>query len=135
MHYVFTVGLAGITALAMPIPAQEKAPPPNQAIHGPRSIDQELDHLTKALELTPSQQKQIRPLLDEHHDRIQALLDKNPKLSRQDLAPQIHAISDQTHREIEALLTDHQKLLATAMVERMHRGEESRRPPPATLSK
>ena len=29
--------------------------------HGPRSIDRELDHLTKGLELTPNQRKQVRP--------------------------------------------------------------------------
>src|ERR1700686_2889669 len=49
-----------------------------QGIHTPQSIDQELTHLTKDLELTPEQQKQVRHLLEEHHDRIQALLDKNP---------------------------------------------------------
>jgi Spy/CpxP family protein refolding chaperone len=124
----------GMTGIAM---AQENAPQPHgpnqarQGIHGPRSIYQELDHLTKDLELTPDQRKQIRPLLEEHHDRIQALLDNNPKLSRQDLGPQIHAISDETHHQIDALLTEHQKQLAKAMVERMHNGEESRRPAPS----
>src|SRR5258708_37268236 len=86
-----------------------------QHIHRPKSIDQELSHLTKDLELTPEQQQQVRPLLEEHHDRIQALLDKNPKASRQELAPQIHAISDETHHKIHALLTDHQKELEKAM--------------------
>ena len=33
---------------------------------------------------------------------IQAPLDKNPKSSWQELAPQIHAIGDETHREIHA---------------------------------
>jgi len=66
-------------------------------------------------------------LLDEHHGRIQALLDKNPSISRADLGPQIHAISDETHHQIEALLTKHQKQLAKAMQERMRNGE-SRRP-------
>jgi hypothetical protein len=105
-----------------------------QGIHGPRSVDQELDHLTKDLELTPNQQKTIRPLLDEHHDKIQALMDKNPTLSRRALSPQIHAISDETHHEIEALLTDHQRELAKAMQNRMHAGEESRRPVPPPAS-
>ena len=67
----------GITGIAM---AQDNAPRgqgPSQAlqgIHGPRSIDQELDHLTKDLELTPNQRKQIRPLLEEHHDKIRKAL-------------------------------------------------------------
>ena len=129
--------LLGLTSTAM---ATDAALPPSarqelQALHSPRSIDQELDHLTKDLELTPNQRKQIRPLLEEHHDRIQALFDKNPKLSREDLGPQIHAISDETHHQIEALLTEHQKQLAKAMQERMRDGEESRRPAPSTPSK
>lgn len=128
----------GITDIAL---AQENAPQPqgpNQArpgIHGPRSIDQELDHLTKDLEITPNQRKQIRPLLEEHHDRIQALFDKNPGVSRKDLGPQIHAISDETHHQIEVLVTEHQKQLAKAMQERLHAGEESRRPAPSTAPK
>ena len=131
MRTLLTIGLTGMlgfgtTGIAM---AQEHAP---QGIHGPRSMDQELDHLTKELELSPNQRKQVRPLLQEHHDRIQALLDKNPNLSRQELGPQIHAISDDTHHEIHALLTEHQKQLEKAMQERMHAGEESRRPAPST---
>jgi len=104
-------------------------------IHAPQSIDQEFDRLTKDLELTPAQQQQVRPLLEEHHNRIQALLDKNPNASRQALGPQIHAISDDTHREIHALLSDHQKELEKAMQQREHRGGESRRlAPPTTAS-
>ena len=106
-----------------------------QHIHTPQSIDQELARLTKDLELAPEQQQQVRPLLEEHHDRIQALLDKNPKASRQELGPRIHAISDETHRKIHALLTDHQKELEKAMQQREHNGEENRRsPPPAAAA-
>jgi periplasmic protein CpxP/Spy len=106
-----------------------------QHIPAPRSIDQELARLTKDLELTPDQQQQVRPLLQEHHDKIQAVLDKNPKASRQELGPQIHAISDETHREIHALLTDHQKELEKAMQQREHDGQENRRSaPPAAAS-
>src|ERR1700677_2623462 len=100
-----------------------------QHIHTPQSIDQELAHLTKDLELTSQQQQQVRPLLEEHHDTIQALLDKNPTASRQELGPQIHAISDETHGKIHALLTDHQKELEKAMLQREHNGGENR---PAT---
>jgi hypothetical protein len=97
-------------------------------IHSSQSIDQELAHLRNDLELTPEQQQQVRPLLQEHHDKIQVLLDKNPNASRQDLRPQIHAISDETHREIHALLTDRQKELEKAMQQRENDGEENRHP-------
>lgn len=94
-----------------------------------------LARLTKDLELTPEQQQQIKALLEEHHDRIQALLDKNPNSSRQELGPRIHAISEETHREIHVLLSDHQKQLERAMQQREHKGEENRRPAaPSTLS-
>jgi hypothetical protein len=54
----------------------------SKQIHTTRSIDQEFAHLTKDLELTPKQQQQqqVRPLLQEQHDKIQALLDKNRTL-------------------------------------------------------
>ena len=101
-----------------------------QHIHTPQLIDQKLASLTEDLELTPKQQRQVRPLLQEHHDNIQALLDKNPTASRQDLAPQIHAISDETHRQIHALLTDQQKELEKALVQRRHSGGEHLLPAP-----
>jgi predicted HTH transcriptional regulator len=132
---MLTLGLTG------PAVAQGNgAQPPSarqqlQHIHTPRSIDQKLASLTKDLELTPEQQQQVRPLLEEHHDKIQTLLDQNPKASRQDLAPQIHAISDETHHKIHALLTDHQKELEKAMQHRDHNGGENRRSsPPAAAS-
>jgi hypothetical protein len=98
-----------------------------QHVHTPQSIDQQLVRLTKDLELTPQQQQQVRFVLEQHHDRIQALLDKNPNASRQELGPQIHAISEETHREIHGLLSDQQKQLEEAMLQREHTGEENRR--------
>lgn len=101
---------------------------PQSAIHAPRSIDQELDHLTNDLELTPQQQVQVRPLLQQQHDRIQALLDRNPSSSREALAPQIRVIRDETHRHIEAILSARQKQLAHTVQQRMHAGEENSGP-------
>jgi predicted HTH transcriptional regulator len=120
-------------ALAQDNPVQQ--PSAQLQLHGPRSMDEELARLTKDLELTPQQQQQVRPLLEKHHDKIQALMDKNPNASRQELGPQIHAISEETHREIHALLSDHQKQLEQAMPQRGHRGDENRRSaPPSTAS-
>jgi Spy/CpxP family protein refolding chaperone len=127
---MLVLGMAG-TAVAQDNGAQQSSARQQlQHIHTPQSIDQELARLIEDLELTPEQQQQIRPLLEEHHDKIQALLDKNPTASRQELAPQIHAISDETHHQIHALLTDHQKELEKAMQQREHKGEENRRPDP-----
>jgi hypothetical protein len=114
-------GVVLLLAMVRPAVAQQdaaqQAPAHEQLeqFHGPRSIDQEFAHLTKDLELTAKQQQRVRPLLEQHHDRIQALFDKNPTASREELGPQIHAISDETHREIHALLTDHQRELEKTM--------------------
>jgi hypothetical protein len=114
--------------------AQPSARQQLQHVHTPQSIDQELARLTTDLELNSEQQQHVRSLLEEHHDRIQALLDKNPKASRQELGPQIHAISDETHRKIHALLTDQQKELEKAMQQREHNGGENRRSAPPAAS-
>jgi hypothetical protein len=117
---------------AAPAIAQDNGAPQASAsqqlehIHSSQSIDQELSRLTKDLELTSEQQPQVRNLLQQHHDKIQSLLDKNPTASRQELVPQIHTISDQTHREIHALLTDHQRELEEAMQNRENNGQERR---------
>ena len=129
---MLTLGMASL-AIAQDNPVQRpSARQQLQHIHTPQSIDQELVRLTKDLELTPEQQQQVRPLLEEHHNRIQALVDKNPSASRQELGPQIHAISEETHREIHALLSDRQKQLEKAMQQRENTGDENRRAAPPT---
>jgi hypothetical protein len=136
---ILTLGMAG-AAVAQDVAQENGTQRPStreqlQRIHTPQSIDQELARLTKDLELTSQQQQQVRPLLQEHHDRIQALLDKNPKSSRPELAPQIHGISDDTHHQIHALLTAHQQELEKVMQQREHHGQENRRSaPPAAES-
>ena len=139
--FIFAARLMLTLGMAMPVVAQNSgAQQPSarqqlQNIHTPESFEQELAHLTKDLELTPAQQQQVWPLLQEHHNKIDALLNKNPNASRQELGPQIHAISDETHRQIHALLTDHQKDLEKTMQQREHNGEENRRfAPPAAAS-
>ncbi|HSY36578.1 MAG TPA: hypothetical protein VK814_12560 [Acidobacteriaceae bacterium] len=125
---VFALGMAGVGRAQDPGMQQPSARQQLEHIHRPQSIDQEFARLTNDLELTPEQQEQVRPLLQQHHDKIQALLDKNPNASRQDLGPQIHAISDETHHEIHALLTDRQRDLEKAMQQRENHGEENRHP-------
>ena len=128
MGVVLVLGMAGAGRAQENGVQEPSARQQLEHIHSSQSIDQELSRLTKDLELTTEQQQQVRPLLQEHHDKIQALLDKNPNASRQELGPQIHAISDETHREIHALLTDRQKELEKAMQQRENDGEENRRP-------
>jgi len=74
-------------AIAGPAVAQSTATPQPpardqlQRIHTPQSTDDALLRLTRDLELTPEQQRQVRPLLQQHHDKIQIVLDKNPAIT------------------------------------------------------
>jgi DNA anti-recombination protein RmuC len=132
---VLLLAMAGPAAAQYTGTQQPSARQQLERIHTPQSIDQQLVRLTKDLELTQEQQRQVRPLLEEHHDRIQVLLDKSPTASRQQLGPQIHAISDDTHHKIHALLTDHQKELEKAMQQREHHGGEHRRSAPPAAAR
>jgi hypothetical protein len=125
---MLTLAMACFTLAQDDMGQQPSARQQLQHIHTPRSIDQELVRLTERLELTREQQQQVRPMLEKHPDRIQALLDKSPTASRQQLGPQIYAISDETHREIHVLLSAHQKQLEKALQHRETQGEEPRRP-------
>ena len=125
---MLTFAMACFTLAQDDMAQQPSARQQLQHIHTPRSIDQELARLTERLELTPEQQQKVRPMLERHHDRIQALLDASPTASRQQLGPQIHAISDETHREIHVLLSAHQKQLEKTLQQRGHQSEEPRRP-------
>ena len=95
--------------------------------HRPMDVDSELAHLTKELDLTPAQQKQIRPLLVEHQQK-EKVLHQDQSLSQDELRAKAHAISDETHKQIEAFLTDEQKLKVKAMRERMHHGDQNGEP-------
>lgn len=127
---ISAVLVAFTAALTLHAAAKPHAVPAFEAnrtrARGLRTMDQQPAHLSKGLKLPPDQQKLIGPLFRQHHDRIQALLDKNRTLSREPLASQIHATSDDTHSEIEAPLTEHQKQPAKAMQKRVHNGERNK---------
>jgi hypothetical protein len=124
-----TVAISGtLVAAALVTGVLEQYLPPGlapQQIGGSRSVEQKLDDLTRVLQLTASQRREVLPVLNEHRDKVQALFDEYPALSRQDLAPQINVISSQTHREIDALLTPHQEHVIAAIRHRRHGGKQA----------
>src|ERR1700739_2371794 len=120
---ILFIGISGVAATA-----QDKSNQDNsmqaQAFgpgghHRPMDVDSELAHLTKELDLTPDQQKQIRPLLEAHQQKEQ-VLHQDQSLSRDELRTKAHAISDETHKQIEVFLTDEQKQKVKEMRKRMH---------------
>jgi hypothetical protein len=93
----------------------------NPGLHGPRTIDQELDHLTKELELTPEQQSRSDRYCWNTIKRFSHYLIRIRRL-RAKLSP---SISEGTHHKIATLLTDHQKQLEKALKTRMHNGDNN----------
>ena len=73
------------------------------------SVDQALANLTRNLSLTPDQVARIRPILQQHHDRILDILKTAPaSLTHDDFMAQVHQISAETHDRVNALLTPKQ---------------------------
>jgi Spy/CpxP family protein refolding chaperone len=103
--------------------AQDTDAPPQQqqghrGRHGRMNPDAQLQHLTKALDLTPDQQSQIKPVLEARQQQMQALFE-NQSLSRDDRRAQMQQIRTDTDTKIEGFLNDQQKQKFEAMQSRM----------------
>jgi Spy/CpxP family protein refolding chaperone len=129
----------GVTAVAS---AQDTPPPPSdQTQAGPpqggrgmrMDPDQQLAHLTSALSLTTDQQSQIKPLLVDRQQKMQALM-QNQSLSQEDRRAQARTISQGTNNSIKAILTDEQKQKFDAMQANMRHGGPGGPPPPPSGS-
>ncbi len=98
----------------------------------PMDPEQELQHLTRQLDLTTDQQAQIKPLLVDHQQKLQALF-QDQSLSRDDRRAKARAIGEEMHTKMGAILTDEQKQKLEAMMQRMHHGGgDNGAPPPAS---
>jgi len=136
---LFTLALGGLLALGASSAAlaQDNPPPPpdqNQAgpPQGGRGMrmdpNRQLERLTRELSLTADQQAQIKPLLVERQQKMQALF-QNQSLSQEDRRTQMRTISEGTNNSIKGVLTDDQKQKFDAMQQqRMRRGPGG--PPP-----
>ena len=80
-----------------------------------------MDRLTRQLSLTAEQQSQIKPLLVDRQQKMQALFQEQ-SLSREDRRARAETIASETKGKIEAVLNDQQKQKYEAMQERMRHG-------------
>jgi Spy/CpxP family protein refolding chaperone len=112
------MGLATGAALAQD--AATTPPPAGEGMHrghGPMSPDQQLEHMTKALNLTADQQTQINPLLEARRQQMMQM-HADQSLSREDRMTKFKALDDDTHVKIAAVLDDKQKAKFEKMQER-----------------
>jgi hypothetical protein len=80
--------------------------------------DEQLAHLTKALNLTSDQQTQIKPLLENQQQQMMAL-HQDQSLSREDRMTKAKSLHADTTSKIEGILNDQQKQKYAAMQEKM----------------
>lgn len=76
--------------------------------HGMPSVDERLQHLTKALSLSADQQAKIKPILQEQHDQM-ASLKQDTSMSKQDRRTKFEQIRQDTHQKMRDALNDDQK--------------------------
>lgn len=118
-----TLALAGLLALgAGPIAhAQYGDSGQNGGQSGRRhqrmDPDQQLARMTKQLGLSTDQQSQIRPILVDRQQKMQALW-QNQSLAQSDRRSQMMSIRQDSNARIEAVLNDQQKQKFEAMQER-----------------
>lgn len=101
-------------------PAQS-APSGQPMQHGPMSPDMELQHLTKALQLTSDQQSQIKPILQDRHDQMMQI-HQDSSLARPDKMAKMKSLDDDSNTKLEAVLNDQQKAKYEKMMQ--HRREK-----------
>src|SRR5579875_1579086 len=128
-NQIFTLALGSLLALgtSTAVFAQDNAPTatPDQQqqgapghMHRGMDPDRQLQHMTKQLDLTSDQQSQIRPLLLDRQQKMQALW-QDQSLSRDDRRGRAQSIQQDTRSKIEAVLHDQQKQKFEAMQARM----------------
>ncbi len=126
-----------LSAAAMGQTTDNSAPPPPQQQQGPagqspRRMDpaRQLKMLTRRLNLSDDQRAQIKPLLEERRQKMQALF-QDQSLSRDQVRAQMRTIHEETRGKIEAVLNDQQKQQYEAMDQaRMNRRNNPPPPPP-----
>ncbi|HUB19253.1 MAG TPA: hypothetical protein VL990_11510 [Acidobacteriaceae bacterium] len=140
---LFAIALGGMLALGANAalyaqdqaqsPAQDQSQAPGaqqQGEGGPghrrfMDPDQQLAHLTKTLNLSADQQSQIKPILLDRQQKMQALW-QDQSLSRQDRRSKAMAIQQDTRTRLEATLNDQQKQQFEAMQAKMQARRQQR---------
>ena len=139
---LFTLALGSLLAFGATTAAlaQDNPPPTqdqNQATPRPdgphgrgmhMDPNRQLEHLTRQLNLTADQQAQIKPMLVERQQKMQALF-QDQSLSQEDRRTQMRTISEGTRNSIKAVLTDEQKQKFDTMREHGRHGGPGGPPP------
>ena len=130
-----TVALA-LAALSLPALAQSdtqtQGTEPTYGRHGRMSVDERMQHLTQALNLSADQQAKVKSILQDQHKEMQSLR-QDTSLSQQDRRAKFQQVRQDTHQKIRDVLNDEQKAKFDEMKSR-HQGRMGKHGPPSGSS-
>src|SRR6187402_3145182 len=129
--------VAGVAAYAQTDAATAQQPATgtttqdNTTPHGGRHMrkqnpDRQMKMLTKRLELTSDQQTQIKPILEDRAQQMQALR-ADQSAARADKMAKMKSLRDDSNQKIEAVLNDTQKQKFEAIQQKMQERMQNHR--------
>jgi Spy/CpxP family protein refolding chaperone len=124
--HLLTLGLA-LSLLTFPVFAQQtsstdQASQGQGRHHGMPSVDERVQHMTKALNLSSDQQTKVRSILQDQQSQMMSLKQAS-SMSQQDKHAKFEQIHQNTHQKIRDVLNDDQKAKFDQMAERHEMGK------------
>ena len=131
---MFGLCLTGYAQSDQQQPSQEQGEHHGRGHGGPPNPDQELAHLTQALDLTSDQQAKIKPILEDSFKQMQSV-HQDTSLSQQDRSAKMQEIHKNLSAQIHEVLTPDQQTKFDSMTKNHgHHGGPSgsggQNPPP-----
>ncbi len=80
------------------------------------SADEQMKELTQRLDLTSDQQAKVKPIVEDTHQQMQAIM-SDTSLSHQDKMAKIRTLHESAHAKLNDILTDEQKKKLSALEE------------------
>lgn len=115
LSLLVVVTLAGSASLAMGAAEQNKADKVAEKVKTRSSKERmmpepvvQLKRLTKGLKLTPEQQKQIKPVLDDEYAKLKEIR-RNDELAPKQIQQQVEALRTDTVAKVKTFLTPEQQ--------------------------
>jgi len=117
---VFAFAALSLPALAQGAPAGGAMGEGQGKHHGMPTVDERLQHLTKALNLSDDQQAKVKSILEDQQSQM-ASLKQDTSMSQQDRHAKFEQIHDASKQKIRGVLNDEQKAKFDQMQDR-HQG-------------
>jgi periplasmic protein CpxP/Spy len=137
--FVVIMSLAVCTGTAFSQDSQSQPAPPAPGSdngghkmgghHQMRSVDEQLQHLTKKLNLSDDQQTKVKAVLEDQRTKMEALRN-DASTSREDRFPKMREIHENSNTQIKAILNEDQQKKFDKIEQEQHERMGHQGPPP-----